>query len=66
MQESCFCGRTGEIEDREPVYLGDGELALGCPDCEHLDRLQWLPEDARLSVYEEAERRWSEQHRLTA
>lgn len=57
MYESCHCGRTGEIEDREPVATGEGEQALRCPDCGHLDRLDWLPEDARRHVFEEVERR---------
>jgi hypothetical protein len=47
MLESCFCGRTGEFEDREPVVTRDGERALRCPDCGHLDHLTWLPEEAR-------------------
>jgi hypothetical protein len=29
--ESCYCGRMGEIEDREPVATGDGGRALRCP-----------------------------------
>ena len=57
MLESCYCGRTGEIEDREPVTTEDGERALGCPDCGHLNRLDWLSEETRRHVYEEARRR---------
>ena len=57
MLESCYCGRTGEIEDREPVSTEDGGRALGCPDCGHLDRLDWLPEKARGHLLEEAGRR---------
>ena len=57
MLESCFCGRTGELEDREPVVTEDGGPALRCPDCGHLDRLQWLPEEARRHAVEKAERR---------
>ncbi len=56
MQEACYCGRAGGIEAREPVRAG-GERALRCPECGHVDRLQWLPEDARRRVLEEAERR---------
>jgi hypothetical protein len=55
MRESCYCGKTGEIEDREPVAAGDDEGTLRCPDCGHLDRLDWLPEHARRYVFEEAE-----------
>lgn len=56
MQEVCYCGRAGEIEDREPVRDGT-ERALRCPDCGHLDQLLWLSDDARRSVLKEAERR---------
>ncbi|QIN82331.1 hypothetical protein GBA63_06460 [Rubrobacter tropicus] len=57
MRESCYCGRAGEIEDREPVTDGDGRRALKCPDCGHLDHLSWLSADARVRVFEEAKRR---------
>ena len=59
MRESFFCGRVGELEDRTPVPDGDGDgyQALRCPKCGHLDRLEWLPEDARWPVLEEARRR---------
>jgi hypothetical protein len=54
MKESCFCGRVGEIENRTPVLDGDGYEVLRCPKCGHLDRLEWLPGDARRSVVVEA------------
>lgn len=59
MRESCYCGRTGEIEDREPVATEDGGQALRCPSeaCGHLEYLEWLPGEARRHVFEEAERR---------
>ena len=57
MKESCYCGRTGEIEDHEPISTSDGGQALSCPDCGHPDRLDWLPEEARRHVFEEAGRR---------
>jgi hypothetical protein len=57
MRESCYCGRTGEIEVREPIAASEGGQALSCPDCGHLDRLDWLPEEARRHVFEEAGRR---------
>lgn len=56
MQEVCYCGRTGEVEDREPVNDSDGRQALKCPDCGHLDHLSWLPEDARERVFAETKR----------
>jgi uncharacterized C2H2 Zn-finger protein len=55
MKESCYCGRVGELEDRVPVL--DGYEVLRCPKCGHLDRLEWLPEDARRPVLEEAHAR---------
>jgi hypothetical protein len=59
MLESCYCGRTGEIEDRESVVAADGRRALGCPreDCGHLEYLEWLPEEARRTVFERMERK---------
>lgn len=56
MREVCYCGRTGEIEDRQPV-ADEGTGVLQCPDCGHRDDLAWLPELARRSVLAEAERR---------
>ncbi|CAN5528163.1 hypothetical protein BH24ACT20_BH24ACT20_02670 [soil metagenome] len=48
MKESCFCGRTGDVEERTPVLDANGRRALECPDCGHADYLQWLPEEASL------------------
>lgn len=58
MREVCYCGRTGEIEDREPVIDGEGG-ALRCPneDCGHLDHLLWLSPENRRLVMEAAEHR---------
>jgi hypothetical protein len=57
MQEVCYCGRSGEIEDREVVRAGDGRGALRCPDCIHMDHLSWLPAEARDLTLAEAKRR---------
>jgi len=59
MKEICFCGRMGEVEDREPVLDGDGRRALQCPSetCGHVDDLRWLSEEARLLLWEKAIRR---------
>ena len=57
MRESCYCGRVGEVEDREPAYEGDRVEALRCPRCGHLDALPQLDADARRGVFDEAERR---------
>ena len=58
MREFCYCGRVGEVEDREPIYGGGGRIeALRCPRCGHLDALPCLDAAARRSVFGEAERR---------
>jgi hypothetical protein len=60
MQQACYCGRVGEIEDQQPILLdARGERALRCTGCGYIDRLLWLSEDARELVFEEAERRRS-------
>ena len=56
-REICFCGWVGELEDREPVYAGDGEWGLGCPMCGHVDRLEGWSEAARAWTLAEAARR---------
>jgi hypothetical protein len=60
MSESCFCGWSGAIVDRMPVYAGDGEWGLACPRCGHLDELAWLPAPARAGMLAEAARRREE------
>ena len=55
MLETCYCGRTGELEDRKPVIDEDGREALECPRCGHLDHLSWLQDPD--GVFEEARRR---------
>ncbi len=58
MRESCYCGRKGELEDREPILDALGRWVLRCPGCGHLDDLGWLIEDeAALIVWGEARRR---------
>ena len=57
MRESCYCGRVGEVEDREPAYEGARVEALRCPRCGHLDPLPQLDDDARRGVFDESERR---------
>lgn len=56
MREARFCGRVGEIEDREPVHLDGGERALRC-GCGHLERVARLSGENRTAIFEEAERR---------
>ena len=57
MRESCYCGRGGDVEDREPVLRDGRTEALRCPRCGHFDPLPYLDADARREVFEEAERR---------
>jgi hypothetical protein len=66
MREVCFCGRSGEVADREPVYVGDGEWGLECPACGRLDSLHWLPEGARRQTLREAARRGRERARAAS
>jgi hypothetical protein len=54
MVEACFCGRVGELTEREVVPLGDGGWGLVCPACGHLDRLQWMPEALAAQLVAEA------------
>ena len=61
MHEVCFCSWRGEIADREPSYLGEGEWGLTCPSCGRLDRLDWMPAAARDALVAEARSRCVEQ-----
>jgi hypothetical protein len=54
MKEACFCGRPGDVEERELVMNGDGYRALQCPECGHVDDLLWLSQESRLLLWEEA------------
>jgi hypothetical protein len=67
MEEACYCGRVGDIEDRELVLDQAGERALRCAGeaCGHLECLCWLPDEARLCVFENAGRGRNER-RLSA
>ena len=54
MREVCFCGWSGDVEDRLPMYLSDGDWGLVCPACGQVDLLLWLPEAARRATLREA------------
>jgi hypothetical protein len=60
MRESCYCGRYGELEDREPHLDVQVRWMLRCPDCGHLDDLGWLIEEFAMMVWGEARRRWED------
>jgi hypothetical protein len=53
MREVCFCGSVNDLKNRQPVLDRDGERALQCPGCGHLEYLRWLPNDIRLLVLED-------------
>jgi hypothetical protein len=54
MLESCICGRSGELADREPVLDSGARWLLRCPSCGHLDDLAWLAEETALLIWGEA------------
>ena len=57
MRETCFCGRTDEVSNREPVLDADGKWALRCPECGHVDYLEWLSDEASLLLWGEAKQK---------
>ena len=57
MHETCFCGWTGALTEREPTYLGYGDWGLACPRCGHLDRLELWPAATREALVAEARNR---------
>jgi hypothetical protein len=63
VRETCDCG-SEEFQYREAV-LDAGEWVLRCPECGHLDRLGWLPDEARSLLLGLARRRWRVQVRRT-
>ena len=64
VRESCDCGGEEEFQHREAV-LDAGQWALRCPECGHLDRLLWLPDEARFLMLGLARRRKRVQVRRT-
>jgi hypothetical protein len=64
MLEACFCGRVGDVEDREPVLDGDGRWALRCLNetCGHLDYLDWLSDEDGFILWGEAKYRRGMRH----
>ena len=64
VRESCGCGGEEEFQYREAV-LDAGQWVLRCPECGHLDRLLWLPDEARSYMLGLARRRKRLQVRRT-
>jgi hypothetical protein len=54
MTEVCFCGWFGDIEDKEPVLVGEELGALRCPKCGRIDVLDALPATARAVIIQSA------------
>jgi hypothetical protein len=57
MTEVCFCGWSGEFEDKEPVLLGNELGALCCPGCGRVDTLDALPPSVRAALLQAARER---------
>ncbi len=58
MREVCYCGRSGDVEDRDPVWAEGDREALRCPVCGHLDYLPQLDDHSRRLVLGESEKRY--------
>ena len=65
VRESCGCGGEEEEFQYREAVLDDGEWVLRCPECGHLDRLLWLPDEARSLMLGLARRRKRLQVRRT-
>jgi hypothetical protein len=57
MKEDCFCGRRGEITDREPILDESGRWTLTCWSCDHTAYLEWFSEEPGLVLRGEAKPR---------
>ncbi|MGF1473373.1 MAG: hypothetical protein ACFB50_16755 [Rubrobacteraceae bacterium] len=45
MQEVCYCGRSGDIQDRFPALYSERKRTLEGFNCGHTNYLDWLPEE---------------------
>jgi hypothetical protein len=54
MVESCFCGWTGRLAERAPVIDEQGNRALRCRGCGHVDDLSWLAPQRAVRLWEQA------------
>ncbi|MBA2344432.1 MAG: hypothetical protein H0V83_05070 [Rubrobacter sp.] len=57
MMESCYCGRSGELEDRKVVVDAARKEALACRMCGHTDDLEWLQPGLRAEIFAAARNR---------
>ena len=65
VRESCDCGGEEEEFQYREAVLDAGQWVLRCPECGHLDRLLWLPDEARSLMLGLARRRKRLQVRRT-
>lgn len=66
MMEACYCGRSGELEDRKVVVDAECKEALQCRMCGHTDDLSWLPRELRAEILAAARNRDRESHQAPA
>jgi hypothetical protein len=52
--EVCFCGWSGDFEDKELVLVAEGLCGLRCPRCGRIDALDALPPTARTAMIQAA------------
>jgi hypothetical protein len=57
MIEVCFCGWRGPVQNRRYVRTDDYSEALACPNCGHLDPVDYLPELSRRELLDIAMQR---------
>ena len=57
MREFCYCGRYGDIEDRDLVFGLKGDIGLRCPRCGHVGALGWQSPQEQAAVWTEIQRR---------
>ncbi len=57
MIEVCFCGWQGAVEDRRYFRTNDDNEGLACPNCGHVDALEYLPEPSRRDLLAVARQR---------
>ena len=57
MSEVCFCGWSGEFEDKVLVHVESGGGSLACPRCGRVDALSWLSPAQREALLASARQR---------
>ena len=57
MTEVCFCGWQGAVADRRYFRIDDDNEGLACPNCGHIDGLDYLSESSRRELLAVARQR---------